>query len=338
MSSMAIKKLNKEKQLMNKIIIWLLVFSMATKDSNAVLPGAVFVGTLAATIASLKMGHYYQKKSVLKRQVEHLELINSFKQEDWQKFRPYPHAAKMVKELFKRRDLSPKDFGFRWAKKNEGWSFAAHSQLFCFKESTLSKVNNFLCNQDPFRENVITIEGEQGDILSFTGKEYCGLVRFIIGHEIQHACDSQALKEIYNSLNHIKVLIEVELKLLKNEKGYFGQNTLAEFCENLDQLRILESIEEEKKIKEIQPYEKKADINASLNPDELRIGAKWFTWGYEQDIKLDALKWEYFYKHEDEHPHPLERARYLRELADEFEEREQEKQSQFAQKYLVLPN
>lgn len=319
---------------MNKIIIWLLVFSMATKDSNAVLPGAVFVGTLAATIASLKMGHYYQKKSVLKRQVEHLELINSFKQEDWQKFRPYPHAAKMVKELFKRRDLSPKDFGFRL---DEDWSFSTSHQIFCFKESELGAVNELFLNQNFFSKSSVEIECLKGKFI-FSSKEYIGLVRFIIGHEIQHAFDSRAIQDIRERLNHIKLLIKVELKLLKNEKGYFSQDILSDCCAKLEQLRILEDMAKQEEIEEIRPYEKKADSNASLNPEELRMGARYYQWLYEQHIKLDRLKSEYFYKHEDEHPHPLERARYLRELADEFEKREQEKQSQFAQKYLVLPN
>ncbi|NBP01695.1 MAG: hypothetical protein EBU90_16475 [Proteobacteria bacterium] len=324
---------------MNKIIFWLLVVCMATKDLSAVLPGAVFAGTLAATVASLKIAHYHQKKAASERQAEHLALVDSFKQEDWQKFRNYPHAAKMVKKLFERRNLSPKDFNFRWCQANEGWSFNPFNQYFNFQKLSLEKANELLSNQDFFSNCSVTIRYEEESILTLSIKEYINLLQFIIGHEIQHACDSKALEEIHSSLLATKRLVAE--KVLGMDRDYFSKHKLADIKEELDRLKLLESEKQEEFLKEQRFYEKKADINACVNPEELRIGAKYYQWDYERIISKDESKWEHFFQHEDEHPHPLERARYLRELANELEKKQQEKQAkqaQFKQEYLVLPN
>lgn len=293
----------------------LMLVSVLFSFSSDLLPAAaarqaavrMAVG-MSAVAVGMKMAQVHQRQKAVKRQTEQLELVNAFQEEDWQKFRWYPNAAQEVKNIFEKRGRSPQEFNFE---------FVEGGQSSHLKTTFAEYIEEDEDGDDSFKITIFTstfrytrefIEGlERKQTLS---QEHLAAVG-IIGHELQHAFDEREIVGLDCLYLYNKNLLTEQLRSLS-----FFQKL---FTHKSSQLRKALQENEQDNLNRWRALERKADLNASEDPLVLRaMAGKMNRYNAELEQKCNQKVREDFFSY-DTHPHPLERARYLRELADQLE-------------------
>lgn len=306
------------------VLLSLLYCSFQTVQGMALGTKLRMLSTLGTAAAGLKVAQMYQKEQSQEKQKTALELKDTFKEQDWQQLRQYPLSAALIKKVFDRRGVDPKDYDFRVS--NEGAFFNCVKKEFNFNEAQFKNIDRFFVLP---AKTKLTNYGNGHDTVG----EYIGSIEGVIGHELQHAMDRDDYLKLYDSLSHKRGMICVFFSLI----GTFGSKffQLEGYHKYIfSGLSIVAGhffsgqIREQDYFAVGRIYETRADIYSSRDPHILRSFARYFEVSYADYLKMFEQKFgkdkaeyyleENFYK-SDVHPHPLERARYLRKLADEFE-------------------
>ncbi|MFS8506581.1 MAG: hypothetical protein LVQ75_00370 [Candidatus Babeliales bacterium] len=197
-----------------------------------------------------------------------------------------PHAQDLIKKVFKERGLDPKDFEFTFYNKKGSWCYVLGKNTFGCDLIFLERLNQLA--KEIKEESSI-----KGRLINYvTGRdkkfnESVLLLEGFLGHEIQHHFDRDDLTRaivLFNGSHELKREIFLAL-------------------------------------------ERKADLLSSNNPEVLRALASYFEKFYQEYVVtikyIERIKAQGFSIQEPEedkdHPHPLERASYLREKAGQLE-------------------
>lgn len=308
---------------MNFIKIFLIIF-MATPSFTFPMAARHALVSLGGTlgITALGMGStaLYQKRVAQEKQQQYFELKNSFREDDWIKiFRWYPTAAKEIKDVFYKRGVEPRLIFF----KLDDHFYLYNGYQMGLNKTTLEYVER--CNlQKSFSDE---------DYLNFC--QNTGLLRGVVGHELQHAFDFVDQKQEKDEIHYRYI-------------GFVGLIYSFIWKSRFDKLIN----QRDQKILPIsRRYEKRADLKASDNPYDYKMLAFWLEKSYEfdqeqivqeiderlyqlslssDDVEYEKIvyKKEQSFYDEDDHPHPLVRAHYLKKRANELEAQVQLKRKQ----------
>jgi len=293
------------------IIASFLVFSSADLlPAAAARQAAVRMAAgMSAVAVGMKMAQVHQRQQAVKRQTEHLELVNAFQEKDWQKFRWYPNAAQEIKNIFEKRGRSPQEFNFEFVGAGQSSVFETPFTADLKEDNQGEVIFNINVFTSTFRYAKTVIEElEWRETLS---PEHLAAVG-TIGHELQHAFDARAIVSVECQYFYSKNVLTKQLKGLS-----FFQKL---FTHKSSQLQKALQENEQDYLNKWRALEKKADLNASENPLVLRSMAQKMN-RYNTEVEkryINKREIEAFFS-DDTHPHPLERASYLREKAGQLE-------------------
>jgi len=237
--------------------------------------------------------------------ISFLILFSALQAQGLGKIAHLPYAQVSLTKIFKERGLSPDQFNFDFNNEPNSWFYLVGPDTFGCDLTFLEKLNQLATE-------IIKAESSiKGRLINYlTGRdkkfnESVLLLEGLLGHEIQHYFDRDDLTKaigLFNGSHELKRNIRLAL-------------------------------------------ERKADLFSSNNPEVLRAFALYFEKPYkEKPVMIEftkRLKAQGFSIQEPEedkdHPHPLERASYLREKAKQLEI-QKELFKEIQENYLMLSN
>jgi hypothetical protein len=291
------------------------------------------VAGVGATVAGIKAGQIYHKRQAVEMKTNKLKLISAFQEKDWQEFRWYPNAAQQVKDIFEKRQKSPEKFNFYLfsINKDKQDEYFEGEDFTCFiHESEIEEGDDGRGTGFHFEDTYWFVYPKKWlEILNNPSSVEYLSVKGLVGHELQHAIDVEDAELSFLLYESTKNDIEKRLKELSfYEKIFTGKVNKLNQELRKNEVKFLE---------ESRYFEKRADLNCSQEPEILRALATYFE-NYYHEVNYDNNP---LFAGTNTHPHPLERARYLREKADELQAAQKlaaQKLEQEQEHYLMFSN
>ena len=280
-------------------VSFLFLFSADLLPAAAARQAAVRMAAgMSAAAVGIKMAQVHQKQQAVIRKNELGKLTNTvekdwFEKENYTKFKKYPYATALIAMEIRKKGLDLKEFALEFCEKEEIGSL---------------KTSTFIISLDEWS----------------SGGTYFTLC--LAEKDIEEVNDTLRRKNFNDYRTSKKDGLQTKKEHLDKVIGIIGHELIHATEHKNNSWKIWQkkvSIELQRE------EEKRADLHASHDPEVLRALAKYFEHQYNQSSFWGKFIYNFFLISGDEHPHSLERARYLREKAYQIETRKN---------YLMLSN